>query len=157
MIRPLLFALACTTSGCLAGEVQDRYASVVDAFLPSPFLDSEAPFADPDRALGPADGRTVALGIGSTLTLRFFRDIPDGRGPDLRVVEIGPDGARAWVAVSADGVSFVEYPTPMAASTRNDLDLADVGLSRVAFVRVRGADDLGIDPGFDLDAVEALH
>jgi hypothetical protein len=157
MIRPLLFVLVTCAGGCFAGEVQDRHASVVDSFVPAPSLDLEAPFSDPGRALGPADGRTVALGLGSALTLRFFRDIPDGRGPDLRVVELGPDGARAWVAVSADGVGFVEYAEPLVDGDETDLDLADVGLTEASFVRLRGADEQGIDPGFDLDAVEALH
>jgi|JI10StandDraft_1071094.scaffolds.fasta_scaffold688709_2 hypothetical protein len=157
MIRPLLFVLVTCIGGCFAGEVQDRHASVVDSFVPAPSLDLEAPFSDPDRALGPADGRTVALGLGSALTLRFFRDIPDGRGPDLRVVELGPDGARAWVAVSADGVGFVEYAEPLVDGDETDLDLADVGLTEASFVRLRGADEAGIDPGFDLDALEALH
>mgnify|MGYP000889339299 CR=1 FL=1 len=152
----LVVALACGT-GCLAGEVQDRFASVVDAYTPAPFADAAQPYADPDRALGPPDGRTVALGQGSVLVLRFFRDIPDGRGPDLRVVEIGPDGAHASVAVSADGTTFSEFPTPASAGATSEYDRSSTGLSKVSFVRIRGLDDQGLDPGFDLDAVEALH
>ena len=155
--RLLLFSPVFIAHGCLAGEVQDRYASVVDDFVPAPFLDSTAPYADPERVLGPPDGRTVAIGLGSTLTLRFFRDIPDGRGSDLRVVEIGPDGSRAWIAVSADGTNFVESPISATDGAPTDVDLASLGLVRASFVRVRGADDMGIDPGFDLDAIEALH
>jgi len=155
--RLLLFGVALSAQRCLAGEVQDRYASVVDEFIAAPFLPPNEPFADPDRVLGPPDGRTVAVGLGGALTVRFFRDIPDGRGPDLRIVEIGPDGTRAWIAVSADGTSFVESPIPATDGAPTDIDLADLGLDRASFVRVRGADDLGLDPGFDIDAVEALH
>lgn len=144
-------------TGCLGGQLQDRYASVVDEHLPAPSLDLEQPFADPDRALGPPDGRTVAIGKGGALILRFFRGIPNGRGPDLRVVEIGPDESTAWIAVSEDGVAFTEYPTPATAGGTTELDLEDAGLESASFVRIRGIDDEGLDPGFDLDAVEALH
>jgi hypothetical protein len=144
-------------AACLGGEVQDRYASVVDETIPAPSLDPDQPFADPDRALGPPDGRTVAIGRGGSLVLRFFRGIPNGRGPDLRVVEIGPDGANAWIATSADGVSFVEHSTPAIDGGTTEYDLEEVGLDHASFVRVRGIDDRGFDPGFDLDAVEVLH
>lgn len=156
-MRRLGLVFALFGSGCLAGEVQDRFASVVDAYTPPPFADGSQPYADPDRALGPPDGRTVALARGSTLVLRFFRDIPNGRGPDLRVVEIGPDCARAWIAVSEDGTSFAEYPTPAEAGVSTELELDETGLSSASFVRIRGIDDLGLDPGFDLDSAEALH
>src|SRR5688500_3196392 len=85
--RNIAFFFALSLAACLGGQVQDRYASVVEVNLASPSIDPEQPFADPERALGPPDGRTVAVGRGGTLILRFFRGIPNGRGPDLRVVE----------------------------------------------------------------------
>src|SRR5438067_2123328 len=90
-------------SGCVTGEIRDRHAAAVDNYLGTPFIDPKEPFMDPTRALGPPDGRTVALGIGAEITVRFFRQIPDGSGPDLRIYKVGPDGARARIAVSADG------------------------------------------------------
>ena len=111
---------------------------------------------DPTRALGPPDGRTVALGDGAYVTLRFFRPIPDAEGPDLRVYEVGPDGAQARLAGSEDGVAFVELDRPLAGPTEA-VDLADLGLRSAAYLRIRGVDDAGDDPGYDLDAVEALH
>ncbi len=143
-------------AGSFPGEIRDRHASVVEAYLRTPFIGEDEPFAESDRALGPPDGRTVALGSGAYITLRFFRPIPDGAGPDFRVYEIGSDGAQSAVAVSEDGVRFTEFETPASgSSTLYDLEL--VQQSRVLFVRIRGLDDLGEEPGFDLDSVEALH
>jgi hypothetical protein len=152
----LTLALIAGQSACIAGEIRDRHASVVESYLGTPFVAENEPYADPSRALGPPDGRTLALGVGAHVTLRFFREIPDGPGPDVRVYEVGPDQARARVAVSADGATFDELAT-LAEGTTTEYDLASVGLEEVSFVRVRGADNQGIEPGFDLDAVEALH
>ena len=101
------------------------------------------------------DTRSVALGRGSSLVLRFFRPAPDGPGPDLRLHEIGPDGAEARVAFSSDGSTFVEVIDAVPGSA--DFDLEPTGLSAAAFVRIQGLDNAGPEPGYDLDAVEALH
>jgi hypothetical protein len=164
MIPPRLFkiffaaalSLAPLIGGCLAGEIRDRHAAAIDAYLKTPFIDPEEPFADPLNAVGPPDGRTVALGRGASITARFFRAIPDGPGPDVRVYEVGPDGAEARVAVSEDGEFFFELPV-LASGSTTEYDLEGTGIDRALFVRVRGVDDLGVEPGFDLDAVEALH
>lgn len=94
----------------------------------------------------------------------------------------------AWVSVSEDGVTFEEFPcepeptslkgcagvTPVYAdgdagdaspfdpkvAGGDAFDLADVGLARARFVRIR---DSGVGPGeapsagFDLDAVSVVH
>jgi hypothetical protein len=143
--------------GCISGDVRNRFAAAVESYEATPFSDPSAPYADPRRALGPPDGRTVALGRGASLTVRFFSEIPNGPGPDLRVVEIGPDGAHARVAVSADGEVFRELKDPASDGGTTEYELDDVGLSGATFVRIRGMDDKGLDPGFDLDAVEALQ
>jgi hypothetical protein len=150
----LLWAAALTA--CFPGEIRDRHAAVVEDYAVTPFVDPGQPFADAGRSLGPPDGRTVALGRGAYVTLRFFREIPDGEGPDLRIYEVGADGAEARVAVSEDGDQFIELDT-IVAGTTTELDFADTGLPGISFVRVRGLDDVGIEPGFDLDALEALH
>jgi len=159
MFRSLNHAVALVSLGllgCFPGELRDRHAAVVERYLATPFVDEGAAFADPVRALGPPDGRTVALGDGAYVILRFFREIPDGLGPDLRVYEVGDDGAMARVAVSLDGDAFVEFDQLVGGGS-TELDLAELGLSAVSFVRIRGLDNLGIEPGFDLDAAEALH
>lgn len=155
LVTGLLIAL----SGCFFGEDRDRHASVVDRYLATPFLDPKEPFADPERALGPPDGRTVALGTGAHVILRFFREIPNGPGPDLRIYEVGPDGAQGRIAVSRDGFRFVEFGETASGPT-TELDLDELGSEvdgAIRFVRIRGVDDAGDEPGFDLDAVEALN
>ncbi|MEE2901315.1 MAG: hypothetical protein VYC39_03260 [Myxococcota bacterium] len=144
-------------SSCYPGVTQDLHASVVQQFLVAPGQNEEAIYADPKRGLGPPDGRTVALGLGSSLSLRFFRPIPNGAGPDLSVIELGPDGARARVAISEDGGTFFEYPLPATSGNSTLYDFDSFGLNKVTVVRIRGLDNSGEDPGFDLDALEALH
>jgi hypothetical protein len=149
-------ALITTQSACIAGELRDRHAAAVDSYLKTPFVDPDEPFADPSRALGPPDGRTVALGRGASIAVRFFREIPDADGPDLRIYEVGPDGAEGRIAVSEDGITFFEL-RELATGTATEYDLRGSGVAFALFVRIRGVDDLGVEPGFDLDAVEALH
>jgi len=158
IFRPALgLILVCSPAvGCFPAELRDRHASAVERYLPAPFLPEDAPYADPTRALGPPDGRTVALGTGAYLILRFFRPVPDAPGPDLRIYEVGPDGAQARLAASEDGVEFVEVTETLQGPTQS-VDLEPLGLSSATYVRIRGVDDAGEDPGFDLDAVEALH
>ncbi|MCK6549429.1 hypothetical protein L6R52_26555 [Myxococcota bacterium] len=149
-------AAGAVASGCVAPELRERYAAVVDAFEPTPAVDPSSPATDPDRALGPPDGRTVAIGLGGSITLRFFREIPDGPGPDLRIYEVGPDGAAARVAVSTDGLTYAEL-AELASGETTAWDLGSVGVDGARFVWIRGVDELGLEAGFDLDAVEALQ
>lgn len=150
-------SLAASLVGCPATEFAERYASTVEGWIGTPFVDPAEPHADPARALGAPDGRTVAIGDGAVLELRFFRPIRNGPGADLQVIEIGPDGARARVALSEDGVRWDELAEPATDAGSTSYDLEAVGLERASWVRIRGLDNLGLDPGFDLDAVEALH
>ncbi len=142
--------------GCYPDEVKERHAAAVEAYLPAPDLPDNVPYLDPEQALGPPDGRTLAVGRGSSLTLRFFRPVRDGLGPDLRVYEIGDDGAQARVGVSVDGDTFQEF-AGSAEGTTSVFDLEALDLPQIFFVRIRGLDDAGEEPGFDLDALEALH
>jgi hypothetical protein len=143
-------------TGCLPPDLRDQHASAVEAFELATDVDPEAPFVDPRQALGPPDGRTVAIGVDTFITLRFFRAIPDGPGADLRVYELGEDGARAEVAVSLDGVTFTAL-RPHATGLVTEYDLSAAGFDRVGYVRIRGLDRAGDEPGYDLDALEAVH
>lgn len=149
-------ALLALLPACFVSDLRDRHAAVVDAWEPAPFADTGQPFTDPKRALGPPDGRTVTLGIGAVITLRFFREIRDGPGPDVRVYGVGPAQNRARVAASRDGVTFHELPA-FAIGPKTEFDLGSIGEDAVLFVRVRGVDDFGAEAGFNLDAVESLH
>jgi len=149
--------LLAGSAACVADDFRTHFASLVEDFLPAPGLDPDAPYADPSRAVGPPDGRTVAVGEGATLLLRFFRPVENGPGPDLRVIEIGSDGARARIAVSEDSERFHEFAEPATDGGATVYDLEELGLETIRAVRVRGIDDNGDDPGFDLDAVESLQ
>lgn len=157
--------LRCTTAlsavillsvSCIPTEFGDRHADRVENFLPTPFEDPASVYLDPSRALGPPDGRTVAIGRGSFVTLRFFRKVQNGPGADLQVYEIGDDGAQALVAVSDRSDIWLEFPNRIEGPA-TQLDLDELNIDSISFVRIRGVDVEGDEPGFDLDAVEALQ
>ncbi len=144
-----------TGAGCGPYGPPGGFAARVEHYAPAPFTPPGAPWADPSRALGPPDGRSVAVGLGAHVVLRFFIPIEDRAGADLVTYALDPGGAEAKVAVSADGARFVEWPG-RARGPSTEFDLADVGLNAAYFVRLRGLDRTGVEPGYDLDAVEAL-
>ena len=163
----------------------DRFATRVVSFTPGPCAGFGASVM-PDIVLGPPAGAgrlkgsldVVSLGVGGEIVLSFEpNEIVDGAGPDFIVFENAfyaggnasqPSADLGAVAVSADGVSWREYPCapatsapygacagwhPVYASPGNGVspfdpevaggeayDLADVGLSSARFVRIR---DLG--------------
>ncbi|MEM1024972.1 MAG: hypothetical protein AAGD10_05635 [Myxococcota bacterium] len=155
-MRSAVNASILLLTACVPADLRDQHASRVESYIPSAFSPADAQYTDPNRGLGPPDGRTVALDRSALLVLRFFRPIPNGPGPDLRVHELGEDGAQAKIGVSEEGTVFMEFEG-FAEGLTSDFDLEALGLSQAAFVRVRGLDQAGVEPGFDLDALEALH
>src|SRR6185369_14126 len=110
-----------------AAGAQDSFADAVHAYTPGTnggFGADNLPeiVLGPPRGSGPVQGSfdVVALGIGGSMVLRF--DLPvicDGPGADFTVFEnafhsgtpTGPVFAEyAFVAVSQDGVNFVQFP-----------------------------------------------
>lgn len=160
--------------------------------------------AMPDVVLGPPRGAgdrqgsldVVSLGVGGEIVLELGVAAIDLDGPDLVIFEnpfwVNGDMRQPFaepgvVAVSDDGVTFVELPCdlevppyagcagvePVYASPDNDLspldprvsggdlvDLAVAGVARARFVRIRDGERGAPGPpnaGFDLDAVGVLH
>lgn len=147
----------------------------------------------PATAGGSTD--VASLGCGGVVTLGFPDGVPDGPGPDLVVFENAfefADGTfvePAEIRVSDDGETWFAFPCdaastegcagvtptdPGAAMTPRapDLaggdafDLADLGLSRIHWVRLvdrtrehygDGMWCVGAGAGFDLDAVAQVH
>ena len=111
--------------------------------------------------LGVADGTIVQIGTvagGGSVTVSFVNNVAyDGLGADLRIHTIDALApATALIEVSADGVTFVPVGS-FDDTTDRDIDLSTLG-TRLAFVSaVRFTHVSGELPGFDLDAVEALH
>ncbi len=132
----------------------------------------------------------VSLGDHGEIVLAFLDQIAvDGDGPDLIVFENPFPGwiEPGEVAVSEDGVTWAVFPCdprapgapgcagvqPVLSNPANGIsptdpavaggdafDLATVGLTRAAFVRIRdtgAASAWGNSAGFDLDAVAIVH
>lgn len=132
----------------------------------------------------------LSLGDRGEIVLAFLDQVAvDGDGPDLIVFENPFPGwiEPGEVSVSDDGVTWAVFPcaprapgapgcagvqpvlshpangvspTDPTVSGGDAFDLAQVGLSRAAFVRVRDTGALsaiGISAGFDLDAIAIVH
>jgi len=123
-----------------------------------PGTDVNQACADPAHALRPPDfdpnriGTYLCLGVKGYVELEFVNNVAiDGPGPDIRVYG-DPAMNESWhVDVSEDGTKWVHFgPQPEVV----ELDLAEVGLKRVRFIRFT---DTGTSNGAELDAVEALN
>jgi len=134
----------------------------------------------------------LSLGHGGEIVLAFTDNfIVDGEGPDFTVFENvflnafdnnKPFIEAAFVAVSMDGVNFVEFPwdtttfagfagvsptldnqnpTDPDVSGGDSFDLADVGLPYAKYVKLTDIGDLkqegSFNGDFDLDAVVAIN
>jgi RHS repeat-associated protein len=103
---------------------------------------------------------TLALPIGSSLTVRFDELIHDGPGPDLAIYPL-PSGVRSeeidvLLGPTSDALTllgtFAEGGQPLL------LDLADFGLSGpIQVVQLKGKDLGGTPGGYDLAGLEALN
>lgn len=119
----------------------------------------------PEAALGipnykeTGDDTYVTLSCGGTLTLRFVDNaLVDVEGPDLYVFEIGPDVEAMNLAISPDGISWVEVGDIRGG--RADVDIAPHTEPGQVFHYVRLTDlkasCRGRWPGADVDAVGAI-
>ena len=141
------------------------YADLVVDYQPGTYLDEE--FSYPYAAVGPPDlttdpwGGYVHLGVGGSITLEFWDNVVvDGPGEDLRIWRDPENDERIEVEVSADGRTYRSFGL---VGEMTSLDLAQVGLSSVRFVRITddgSREQVGVpdmSPGAELDAVQALH
>ena len=144
------------------------FADRVVSFEPgTPAADAE--FADPDSVLGPPDaeaaeggGGALSLGTRGSVTLAFEDNLLVASGdaaPDLIVFEVGQTES-VNVAVSVDGVTFVNVGIVGGLNDTVDLDAAGFGpRDRFAFVQLtdlaQGTSTTGA-VGADIDAVGAL-
>jgi len=115
-----------------------------------------------DVVLGSDPGPTgyqdfLSLPTGSYVTVGFTDETAiDGPGDDIFVREIGGNGERADVFVSADLLDFVFLGTAIDNST-TAFDLASIGFTGlVQGVKIVGLDNGGDSPGFDVVNVEVL-
>jgi hypothetical protein len=97
----------------------------------------------------------VQLGQGGSVLLAFVdNSILDGAGPDFQVFGESVEDDDLLIEVSDDGSTWHAYPT--ASESPGGLDLADVGLDRVVYVRLTD-EQPGTSSGAEVDAVVALH
>ena len=101
------------------------FADAVVAYAPDLQYPLRSDVKNPGEALGPPDDVTgipaeyVSLGNGGSLTLRFVNNALTGSGnanKDLWIFEIGPLVEDTSVAISRDGVAWIEVGT-VAGST----------------------------------------
>jgi OOP family OmpA-OmpF porin len=105
----------------------------------------------------------VSLGHGGELVLEFSDNVlVDGEGADLAVFEIGPEVEPILVAISEDGVNWLDDVGRLEGST----SVVDIGPfvgpgRRFRFVRLTdartGKSNNSAWPGADVDAIGAIH
>jgi hypothetical protein len=135
-------------------------ADRVVAFNPGPgvnaaYSDPEALLGDPDLVENPCCEGVVQLGKGGSVLLAFVDNtIVDGDGPDFQVFGESARDDYLLIEVSADGQTWQAYPT--VSESPGGLDLVDVGLEGVVFVRLTDVQP-ATATGAEVDAVVALH
>ena len=120
---------------------------------------------DPTQALGIPDYTTpsapgfIALGCDGSVVLQFTDNVlVDSEGVDLYVFEVGPLVEATELAISHDGINWIEVGE--IAGGRSDIDIAEFVETGETynFVRLanRSSDCGGQTPGADIDAVAAV-
>lgn len=99
----------------------------------------------------------LSLPTGSYVTVRFVDEtVFDGIGDDLFITEVGAQGERANIFVTADFLSYTLLGIAQDDITTS-FDLASIGwVGNVLGVRIVGLDNFGGSPGFDVVNVRAL-
>jgi hypothetical protein len=155
-------------------EFPQGAASFADAVVDySPIPGANPLLADviiPSKALGPPDhvaggpAKYVSLGNGGSITLRFINNALTGSGStakDLWVFEIGPLVEDTDVAISRDGVTWIEVGKVFGSTSGIDIDpFVDDPATKYSFVRLTdvAAENFtdGTTAGADIDAVGAI-
>ena len=166
-MRPLLtacLAWAMCTGAILspvALQAGDPYADQVAGFAAGD--PSNPQLSDPGTTLGPPDFNAdnlsgfLTLGIGGSVTLEFVDNVAlDGPGADIQVWGDPANDEQVKAEASEDGTTYRSFGIVGESA---QLDLALVDLTSARFVRISDDGDrmLGVSPGAELDAVEALH
>ncbi len=99
----------------------------------------------------------LSLPTGSYITVGFTDEtVIDGVGNDIFIQEVGAQGERAEVWVSANLVDFFLLGIAND-STTTAFDLATIGFTdAVQAIKIVGLDSLGGSPGFDVVNIQVL-
>jgi len=156
--RPIVFPLG---DASFADEVVDFQVGTPpprDPRWADPRTTLGPPDFDPKR-VNPAHPRDVVLGCGGTLVVRFTDNaLVDTAGPDLYVYEVGPAIEPMQLAISRDGLTWIDVGR-IAGGTA-EIDIAAVAGPGERFSHVRITDlkrACGAPyPGADIDAIGAI-
>lgn len=113
-----------------------------------------------ERTLGKPDKSDLTLGCGGSVTLAFKDNVVvDLPGGDLYVFEEGPDVEPTDVALSVDGVNFIDIGRIEGGTREVDLAGKVPEDEFFRFIRLTDLNDKrcgGQYPGADIDAVGAM-
>ena len=110
----------------------------------------------PENALGPADAKSVSIDTPEILIVAFTDNSAlDGDGNDIKIYEDINHDSSVDIYASMDNSNYVY----LGMATGNvEYDISNFGkLGYINYLMFVGLDDGGSYPGFDLDAVWALH
>jgi hypothetical protein len=136
-----------------AGPIAGPYGGTLGSF-PIPVSTSVVLGSEPG-VTGSLD--FLSLPTGSYVTVGFLDEsIVDGVGNDIFIQEVGANGERANVFVSADGTNFTFLGLAIDDQT-TAFDLSTIAFtSPVSAVKIVGLDNFGGSPGFDVVNVQVL-
>lgn len=153
-----------------AGDIS--FADAVHSFAAGVPPATDPDFIDPAEATGAPDyvspNGAFSLGSGGQVILQFTDNSLTGSGDDafdLHIFEIGPDVEDTFVAISTNGVDFLDVGKVLGSTSSIDIDpyLSAAGLDAYTqFSFVRLIDDpnegeiTGLTVGADIDAVGAI-
>jgi hypothetical protein len=124
-------------------------------YLPGP--GGGAPFGDPTKAYGKAEGQSgevVTLGDGGRITMTFAKPIADGPGADFAVYENSLNDTfleLAWVEVSGDGTNFIRFAND--SLTANPVPFVNGSVDATNIDGLAGKYRQGYGTPFDLAAL----
>jgi hypothetical protein len=173
LVAMALFAISATATaepitvgGITFPQGAASFADVVSSYAPGP--DVGGTYANPDAALGLPDYSfptgAASLGEGGSLTLRFTDNSLTTSGdsaPDLHVFEVGSAVESFNVAISRDGISFVNLGNVSGQPTSLNIDGVAGVIAGGLYSWVRLTDVAPNQSGFpfgeaDIDAVGAI-
>ena len=120
--------------------------------------------SDPTRAMGPPDGKYTSLGRDGHIVVTMGSLFYDGRGPDIRVYEVGSlqgGGDEGFdVYISKAGAQWIKVATEVKNDPGTIFASIDIfpNLGPYRYIKIVNRSPRGgSTPGADIDAIEVLH
>jgi hypothetical protein len=160
------YAAPITIDGITFPQGPASFADAVVSYSPGP--DVGGTFADPNSAIGLPDyvrpNGAASLGEGGSLVVQFTDNSLTTSGdstPDLHVFEVGAAVEFFNVAISRDGINFLNIGTVMGQPTSIDIDAVPGVVAHALYGWVRLTDVPPNQSSFtageaDIDAIGAI-